>query len=348
MDIYFAYLSKWISFIFSDFTHSAMKVAVTGASGHIGNCLVQELKKQGATIKVLVHNFRSDLDELDVEIIQGNLLDPESLIPFCKGADVIFHLAAQIAIENRSSGLVYETNVTGTRNILEAAIHEGVRKFIHFSSIHAFQIGSPGQMIHEGTSLVETNKTIYEFTKAEGEREVRKAVKEGLDAVILNPTAVIGPFDYRGSLLGQALLKIYQNKLPFLVSGGYNWVDVRDVVSASIKAIESGRRGENYILSGKFRTLHELSAMISTLSGCKIPVNVPVSLARIVCPFIQLYSSVTKKQPLYTSQSLDILVNSPVNISNVKARLELGFEPRPLEQTLRDTFDWYRQRNFIN
>src|SRR5664280_3129105 len=148
-------------------------------------------------------------------------------------------------------------------------------------------------------------KPMYEFTKAEGEREVRKAVKEGLDAVILNPTAVIGPFDYRGSLLGQALLKIYQNKLPFLVSGGYNWVDVRDVVSASINAIDSGRKGENYILSGEFYTLQELSVMISKISGCKIPVIVPVALARLACPFFKVLSSVTNKQPLYTYQSLD-------------------------------------------
>jgi dihydroflavonol-4-reductase len=262
--------------------------------------------------------------------------------------EVVFHLAAQIAIDNRSSAQVYETNVTGTKNMIKAANQTGSKKFIHFSSIHAFQIGSHGQMINEDTSMVETNKTIYEFTKAEGERVVRKAVKEGLDAVILNPTAVIGPFDYKGSLLGQALLKIYQNKLAFLVSGGYNWVDVRDVVSASIQAIESGRKGENYILSGEFHSLQELSAEISKFSGCNIPVNVPVSLARIACPFIQFYSSVTKKQPLYTYQSLDILVNSPSNISNEKARRELGYEPRPLEQTLRDTFDWYGENNFIN
>jgi dihydroflavonol-4-reductase len=199
-----------------------MKVAVTGASGHIGNCLVRELKKHGAEIKVLVNTFQGNLDEMNVELIRGNLLEPESLLNLCEGADVVFHLAAQIAIENRSSEHVYETNVTGTKNMIKAANSKGVRKFIHFSSIHAFQIGSPGLMLDESRSLVETNKTIYEFTKAEGEREVMKAVKEGLNAVILNPTAVIGPFDYRNSLLGQALIKIYQNKLPFLVSGGYN------------------------------------------------------------------------------------------------------------------------------
>jgi len=325
-----------------------MKVAITGASGHIGNCLVQELKKQGAEIKVLDHDFRIVLDELDVELIRGNLLEPESLDKLCEGVEVVFHLAAQIAIENKSSANVYETNVTGTKNMIKAANHARVRKFIHFSSIHAFQIESPDKLLDENTSLVETNKVIYEFTKAEGEREIMKAVKEGLNAVILNPTAVIGPFDYQGSLLGQALLKIYQNKLPFLVSGGYNWVDVRDVVSASVHAIESGRKGEKFILSGEFCSLRELSSMISKISGCKIPLIVPVFLARLACPFFKVYSSVTNNEPLYTYQSLDILVNSPVNISNAKAKKELHFEPRPLEQTLRDTFDWYRENNFIN
>jgi dihydroflavonol-4-reductase len=331
-----------------EFIEFLMKVAVTGASGHIGNCLVKELKKHGAEIKVLVYNSSNDPHEMDVELIRGNLLEPESLVNLCEGVDVVFHLAAQIAIENKSSEQVYETNVTGTKNMIKAANHSRVRKFIHFSSIHAFQIGSPDQLLDESRSLVKSNKIIYEFTKAEGEREVMKAVKEGLNAVILNPTAVIGPFDYKGSLLGQALLKIYQNKLPFMISGGYNWVDVRDVVSASINAIESGRKGENYILSGEFCTLQELSAMISKISGCKIPVIVPVSLARLACPFFKVYSSVTNTQPLYTNQSLDILVNSPSNISNAKARRELGYEPQPLEQTLRDTFNWYKEKKLLN
>jgi dihydroflavonol-4-reductase len=325
-----------------------MKVAITGASGHIGNCLVKELKKRGAAIKALDRDPNSILNKMDVELIRGDLLEPESLVNLCEGVDVVFHLAAQIAIENRYSSTVYETNVTGTKNMIKAANHAQVGKFIHFSSIHAFKIGSPDLMLDESTSLVETNKIIYEFTKAEGEREVMKAAKEGLNAVVLNPTAVIGPFDYRESLLGQALIRIYQNKLPFLVSGGYNWVDVRDVVSASINAIESGRKGENYILSGEYSTLHDLSEMISKISGCKIPVNVPVSLARLACPFFMVYSSIAKKEPLYTYQSLDILVNSPINISNAKAKRELHYEPRPLEQTLRDTIDWYRENNFIN
>jgi dihydroflavonol-4-reductase len=324
-----------------------MKVAVTGASGHIGNCLVRELKKQGASIKALIHNYKDSIDDKDVELVHGNLFEPESLNALCEGVEVVFHLAAQIDIGNRSSAQIYETNVTGTKNIIKAANYRRAKRFIHFSSIHAFHVGSPDQLIDERRALVESNKTIYEYSKAEGEREVMKAVKEGLNAVILNPTAVIGPFDYRGSLLGRALIKIYQNKLPFLVAGGYNWVDVRDVVSAAICSIESGQKGEKYILSGEYRSLRELSEMISNISACRIPVNIPVSLARLACPFFQIFASVSKKEPLYTYQSLDILVNSPVNISNSKAQTELKYEPRPLEQTLKDTFDWYRENNLI-
>jgi dihydroflavonol-4-reductase len=325
-----------------------MKVAVTGASGHIGNCLVRELKKQGATIKILVHNFSTFPDENDVEAIPGDLLEPQSLIRLCEGTEVVFHLAAQIAIANTSSSRVYETNVTGTKNILRAAINANVRKFIHFSSIHAFQTDPLDMILDENRPRVVSDKTIYEYSKAEGEREVLKAVKEGLDAVTLNPTAVIGPFDSRSSLLGQALRKIYQNKLPFLVAGGYNWVDVRDVVSAAIKSIDSGRKGENYILSGEYLSLQELFVMISRISGCRIPATVPVFLAQLACPFLNVYSFATNTEPLYTYQSLNILVNSPSKISNSKAGRELGFEPRMLEKTLRDTFDWYRENNFIS
>jgi len=325
-----------------------MKVAVTGASGHIGNCLVRELKKQGAVVKVLVHNFSSDLDELDVELIIGNLLDPRSLNTLCEGVDVVFHLAAQIDIGNRSAAQIYETNVTGTRNLIKSAISGKTKKFIHFSSIHAFQTEPLHMMLDESRPLVEKDKIIYEYSKAEGEREVKKAVKEGLNAVILNPTAVIGPFDYRSSYLGQALIKIYQNKLPFLVSGGYNWVDVRDVVAASIQAVESGQNGENYILSGKYCSLQDLSVMISELSGCKIPMIIPVALAQLACPFFKIYSTISNKEPLYTYQSLNILVNSPTNISNAKAKKELGYESRPLVQSLRDTFDWYKENNIIS
>jgi dihydroflavonol-4-reductase len=324
-----------------------MKVAITGGSGHIGNCLVRELKKQGAQVKVLVPDVRKALEELDVEPVYGDLLDRSSLTKLCEGAEVVFHLAARIAIDNRSTDLVYSTNIVGTENIINAAIQAKAGKLIHFSSIDAFQSGPPEMNFDENRALIETEDVSYRFSKAEGERRVLEAVKKGLNAVIINPTAVIGPYDIRGSLMGQALRNIYQNKMPFLVSGGFNWVDVRDVVAGAIQAVRSGRSGERYILSGTFCNLKDLSSMISKLSGCRIPIIVPVYLARLTCPFYQVYSALTNKEPLYTNQSLDLLVSSPLNISSEKARRELGYSPRPLEETLIETFKWYKENKYL-
>jgi len=176
-----------------------------------------------------------------------------------------------------------------------------------------------------------------------------RAVKEGLNAVILSPSAVIGPFDYRGSFLGQALLKIYRNQLPMLIPGGYNWVDVRDVVAAAIQSVESGRKGEKYILSGNFHSLKELSEITGVISKKRTPKHLaPVFLAQLACPFLQLFSLFTGDKAIYTCQSLNIIINAPKNISCQKAERELAYFPRPLEQTLRDTFNWFKQNKYLN
>ena len=179
---------------------------------------------------------------------------------------------------------------------------------------------------------------------SESEQLVIEATKNGLDAVVLNPTAVIGPFDFKGSYLGQALIKIYQNKLPMLVPGGYDWVDVRDIVNASISAITLGRSGEKYILSGHYLSLKELSKQIGVISEKKTPQFIaPLFIAKIGLPFIRLYSRLAKEHPLYTNESLHILKNSNQFISNKKASKELAYKTRPIEETLRDAFEWYKQ-----
>ena len=326
-----------------------MKVAVTGASGHIGNCLVRELIKKGAHVKALVHNFENDLGRMDIELIRGDLLNVDSLKMLCEGVDTAFHLAAEIALDNSHQDRVYAINVKGTSNLIDAAKYCGVKKFIHFSSIDAFQTIPANNMLDETMPIIQSKKVIYAFTKAESEKLVMSAVEDGLDAAILCPTAVIGPFDYRGSFLGRALIKIYQNKLPMLVSGGYDWVDVRDVAAAAIQAIESGRKGEKYILSGNFCTLKDLSELTGKISGKRTPKFIaPIFLAKMASPFFQLFYSITNKKPMYTSQSLKLLVTAPKNISSEKAKKELSYNPRTLEQTLTDTFNWYKQNKYLN
>ncbi len=326
-----------------------MKVAITGASGHIGSCLTRELIKRGDKVKVLVHNTNSSLQDLDAEIVKGDLLNKESLEKLCSDTDVVFHLAAKIAIDKSERDLVYKTNVEGTQNLIDICISKKIKKFIHYSSIHAFDPHPLDEVLDETRDFIGKTKLVYEKSKAEGERLVLDSVSKGLNALVINPTAVVGPYDFKGSYLGQALIKIYQNKLPMLVPGGYDWVDVRDIVEGSISAISKGRIGEKYILSGHYLSLKELSLLIGKVSNKRTPRFIaPLFLAKIGLPFIKLYSIITKDHPLYTGESLHILKNSNKFISNEKAQKELGYKPRDLYGTLNEAFDWYKQNGFIN
>lgn len=169
-----------------------MKVAVTGASGHIGNCLVRELVKKGFHVKVLAHSFENCLSQLKVEIIQGSLLENQSLEKLCKGVDVVFHLAAAIVLDNRNPDRVFAVNVTGTKNLIEVSKSSGVKKFIHFSSIDAFLFNPKDLVLNEKGLLTESKKSVYAFTKAESERLVLEAVSGNFEVVILSPTAESG------------------------------------------------------------------------------------------------------------------------------------------------------------
>ena len=326
-----------------------MKVAITGASGHIGSCLTRELINRGDKVKVLVHNSNFSLKDLDIEIVKGDLTNKKSLENLCSDVDVIFHLAAKIAIDKSEKELVYKTNVEGTQNLIDVCISKKVERFIHFSSIHAFDPHPLNEVLDETRDYIGETKLIYEKSKAESERIVLNSVSKGLNALVLNPTAVVGPYDFQRSYLGQALIKIYQNKLPMLVPGGYDWVDVRDIVNGSINAITMGRIGEKYILSGHYLSLKELSILIGKISNKKTPkLLAPLFLAKLGLPFIKLYSAITNDHPLYTSESLHILKNSNKFISNKKAQKELNYNPRPFHETLKSAFDWYIENGVIN
>jgi dihydroflavonol-4-reductase len=326
-----------------------MNISITGGSGHIGNCLIRELINKGHKVKALVHNYNSSLKNLDLELITGDLNDKTTLEYLCAGADVVYHLAAQIVIDGSNKYLVYSTNVNGTKNLIEVCIEKKVKRLIHFSSIHAIDPHPLNEVLDENRANIGYTKIIYEKSKAESERIILDAKMNGLDVIVLNPTAVIGPFDFKGSYLGQALIKIYQNKLPMLVPGGYDWVDVRDVVDAAIASITKGRSGERYILSGHYLSLKELSSLIGKISNKKTPKLIaPLFLAKIGLPFIKIYSVLANEHPLYTSESLHILKNSNSLISSKKAKNELGYTTRSLEESLKDTFEWYKQNGIIN
>ncbi len=326
-----------------------MKIAVTGASGHIGINLCQELIQHGHSVKALIHKNDHGIRKLPLECVTGDLMDASSLSRLVRGVEVVFHLAAVISIQVRNREELFEKNVRGTENVVEAVLKEGVRRLIHFSSIHALVQEPFEGVLDEGRSLALKDNVDYSRSKALSELIIQEAVKDGLDAVILNPTAVIGPFDCAPSLLGRALILIYRGKIPALISGGYDWVDVRDVAKASIMSVEKGEKGERYILSGHWRTLHELAELTYKISGKRYKkLTCSPGLARIGLPFLKLYCRLNSTQPLYTKDSLKILQTSHNQVSYEKARTHFGFNPRPIEETIRDTFDWYRANGFMD
>ncbi len=324
------------------------KIAITGASGHVGACLCRELIRNGYEVRVLLHKDNKGFKNLDVEIVKGDLLDKNSLTTFVKNADIVIHLGAVISLNGVNTEKVIKTNVDGTKNILDCSLEAGVSRFIHFSSIHALESKPLDKPVDENRELITSSNMIYETTKARGELLVAEAVKSGLNVITLNPSAILGPYDFHPSYLGQAIIGIAQNKLPMLVPGGYNWVDVRDVANAAIAAITKGRSGERYIISGNWHSLIEISEMVSGITGKKTPKLVcPTSIAMMGVPFIKLYSKIANVEPLYTYNSLKILKESNKNISNLKASKELGFSARPLYETLKDTLKWFEENGYL-
>jgi dihydroflavonol-4-reductase len=326
-----------------------MKVAVTGTSGHVGHALCRVLTGRGFFVKALVHNSKVNLENDNIELIEGDLLDIASLEALCSDVEAVFHLAARISINGKDDELVYLTNVEGTKNLTQVCLKQRIKKFIHFSSIHTIDQTHTESVLDEKSPYVNLTNMIYEESKTEAEKIVLNACKEGLNAVILIPTAIIGPYDYRPSYLGSALIRIYNNALPMLVAGGYNWVDVRDVVECAISAAEKYNPGRRYIVSGHWESIQNLAKLTGRVTGRKTPSFIaPDFVAKLGMPFIQLYSKIRKEEPLYTLNSLKILKNSSRMISHARATSELGYDPRPLEETLKDTFDWYRQQKMID
>jgi dihydroflavonol-4-reductase len=326
-----------------------MTVVVTGACGHIGANLVRALIDSGRPVRSLMHVHDRGIDGLDTELVKGDICDPESLYQAFRDVEVVYHLAACISLSMKGWPQLESINVIGTRNVVEACLRSGVKRLVHFSSIHALQEKPLSVPVDESRPLTESSDfPPYDRSKALGENEVRRGIEKGLDAVILNPTGIIGPHDYEPSYLGRALLDMAQHKLPALVAGGYDWVDVRDVVQGAIAAEKKATSGERYILSGHWLSVSDIADIISEITGTPSPrLTVPLWLARLGVPVVAAISKLTGKSPLYTSFSLQAL-SSNRNMSHEKASRELGYQPRPFRETITDTLQWFRDNGQLS
>ncbi len=303
-----------------------MTVAITGANGHVGANLVRALIGNGSPPRCLVHVNSRAIDGLDVVRVSGDVRDVESLCRAFQGVDVVYHLAAGISLSMADWTRLQEINVNGTRNVVEACLRAGVRRLVYFSSIHALEQEPYAIPVDESRPLVTSPRyPPYDRSKAAAEKEVRQGIERGLNAVILYPTAIVGPHDYQPSHFGEALLGIAQRKLPALVTGGFDWVDVRDVVAGAMLAAEKAPAGAGYLLSGHWVSMCDIAAIVEEITGVSTRKPVcPLWLANLGVPFIKGMSLVNGKRPLYTSVSLRAL-KSNRRISHERATRELGY-----------------------
>ena len=319
-----------------------MTVVVTGACGHIGANLVRALIEKGRPVRALIHNDQRALTGLRIETVKGDVCDPESLYRAFTGAEVVYHLAANISLMMNDWPLLHKINVIGTRNVIDACIKSGVRRLVHFSSIEALSPAPDDEVINESCSLVDSkNCSPYSRSKADSEREVRGAIAQGLDTVIINPTAIIGPYDYQSSHFGTVLLALANHKIPALVAGGFDWVDARDVAEGAINAEQKAPTGARYLLSGQYVSIRDVAMMVETITGVPAPQFVcPMWLARAGAPIVTTYNRITGGRPLFTKVSLAALKNEQL-VSHEKASREIGYQTRPFRQTLIDTLRWF-------
>ena len=320
---------------------------VTGATGHIGNVLVRHLLSRGERVRAMLMPGEdpSPLDGLEVEQVEADVLDYQSVLGALREVDVVYHLAGIISILPGRNHLVDAVNVIGTRNVLQAARLSGVNRLVYTSSIHALTRMPHGITIDETVPFDPQHAiSAYDHSKAQASLEVLKAVQAGLDAVIACPTGVIGPFDYRGSEMGQLILDCVNRKPMFYVDGAYDFVDVRDVAQGLALAAERGQTGESYILSGERLSVIGMIKTVQDIIGKQLlTMKIPMRLARFAARFTPLYYQIARVKPRFTSYSLDTIISNSV-ISHAKARRELGYTSRPLRESLADTVRWFLQQ----
>lgn len=317
---------------------------VTGATGHVGNVLVRELVRRRQPVRAVVQPAETTeaIAGLEVETVRADVRDPASLVRAFAGADLVYHLAGVITISGGQARLLEDVNVRGASNVARACREAGVRRMVYTSSVHALEVPPPGVPLCETTEFrPEALDGDYARSKARASIEIRKSVEQGLDAVMVFPSGIIGPYDFRLSEMGHLFADFARGRLAAYVDGAYDFVDVRDVVGGLVLAAEKGRRGEGYILSGERISVKDLLILLEQVTGVRSRARrLPMKLARTAALFAPVYYRLRRAKPRFTSYSLRVLASNCL-MSSAKAVRELGYTPRPLRETVRDTLEWF-------
>ena len=330
-----------------------MRALVTGTSGFVGSAVVRRLAADGHDIRVLVRptSDRRNLEGLAVEIVEGDLSQPETLKPAVAGCDSVFHVAADYRIWVPDGGAsMYRANVDGTRALVRAASDAGVSRFVYTSSV-AVLYPFPGKAIADETAVATVDDMISHYKKSKflAEEEVMRLVREeSAPVVIVNPSAPFGPRDIKPTPTGRIVLDAAKGNMPAYLDTGLNAVHVDDVAEGHMLAFDKGEIGERYILGGDNMTLREIIKTVTDHVGRSGPwLKQPRAPLYPVASAAELVARVSGREPVVTVDALKMAAKH-MYYSSDKAREKLGYAPRPAREALTEAVDWYRENGYLD
>lgn len=326
---------------------------ITGAYGHLGSTITKALLAKNQDVRCLVMQNEQPpkgMSYFGAKIFVGDVTVKSSLDEIFSGDSqkIVIHTAGIVSIENKVSNRLYQTNVIGTENIIEKCKETGSR-LVHVSSVHTIPEPPKGELIKEINSFDPSRvKGGYAKTKAIATQKVLDAARDGLDACVVMPSGILGPYDDGKNHLVAMIKDFLCGKLRAIVKGGYDMVDVRDVADGCIAAAEKGKKGETYILSNSYSSVSQVINFVSGITEVKpIKVVLPLWFAYMFSPLCEAYYKSRHVRPLYTAYSLSVL-KSNGHIDHTKAKNELGYKTRSLTTTIADTVAWLMSNAKIN
>ena len=319
-----------------------MKIFITGGDGFLGSNLVRELIKRGHSIKVLVQPGRqtNTLDGLDIERVEGDLLNLDQLKEVARGSDAIYHVAANTSIWPSKSEMVNKINIEGTRNIISLSKELKIKKLIYVGTANSFSFGTKDNPGIEGTPYIAGKYGLdYMDSKYKAHQIVLDAVKDGVPAVVVNPTFMLGPYDSMPSS-GAMIIAVYQQKLPGYAPGGRNYICVKDAAIGIANALEKGKVGESYIIGNKNLSYKEAFSLIASVLDVKPPkISMPKLAVLAYGKISMLIYRITGNKPVVSYPMAKIACDTHY-FSAAKAVKELGLPQTSLEVGIKESFNW--------
>lgn len=319
---------------------------MTGATGHVGYALLKELQNyDDRDVRILLRKDPGIFGDMRCEKVKGDITDYESLIRAFAGVDVVYHIAGCVEIKPGNEEFVYNINVNGTKNVIRACKKCGVKRLVYMSSVDTY-VPLPDNRVMREVYHYDPDELegTYAKTKAEATQLVLDANEKGVfETVVCQPSACMGPYDFKVSSVGSMIRMFSSGKFPITMTfGGYNFVDVRDVAIGTVKAGDIGGAGQVYILCNKSCTVDEFIRLLAEASGNKPPkIKLGKRIIDLAAPVMEAYYKAADETPLFTRYAIRKLCSN-CNFSYEKAQRELGYNPRPLKESLEDTIAWLK------